>query len=115
MASKLAPTFIKEEAIPERIGEPQQHGRTIGHGEGLRDRLIVGDVSAAKAIGLDVQLFLHPPPDLTQATIEAYVRPMVERAAFAMSVNEAWALLSAVALAALVLAICLGKPVQEPA
>jgi DHA2 family multidrug resistance protein len=87
------------------------YGRTIGHGEALRDRLIAGDVSAARAIGLDVELFLHPPPDVTQAAIEAYVRPMVERAAFAMSVNEAWALLSATALAALVLVVCLGKPV----
>jgi len=86
------------------------YGRTIGHGEALRDRLIAGDVSAAKAIGLDVQLFLHPPPDVTQATIEAYVRPMVERAAFATSVNEAWTLLAAVALAALLLVVGLGKP-----
>jgi len=85
------------------------YGRTIGHGEALRDRLIAGDVSAAKAIGLDVQLFLHPPPDVTQATIEAYVRPMVERAAFAMSVNEAWMLLGVVAFAALVLVWVLGK------
>ena len=89
------------------------YGRTIGHGEALRDRLIAGDVSAAKAIGLDVQLFLHPPPDVTQATIEAYVRPMVERAAFAMSVNEAWMLLSAVALAALLLVWFLGKPQEK--
>jgi DHA2 family multidrug resistance protein len=86
------------------------YGRTIGHGEGLRDRLIAGDVSAAKAIGLDLQLFLHPPPDVTQATIESYVRPMVERAAFAMSVNEAWALLSAVAIVALLLVWLAGKP-----
>jgi DHA2 family multidrug resistance protein len=85
------------------------YGRTIGHGEALRDRLIAGDVSAARAIGLDVQLFLHPPPDVTQAAIEAYVRPMVERAAFAMSVNEAWALLATVALAGLVLVVCVGK------
>jgi DHA2 family multidrug resistance protein len=89
------------------------YGRTIGHGEALRDRLIAGDVSAARAIGLDVELFQHPPPDVTQATIEAYVRPMVERAAFAMSVNEAWALLATVALAALVLVICAGKPMAE--
>ena len=89
------------------------YGRTIGHGEALRDRLLAGDVSAAKAVGLDVQLFLHPPPDVTQATIEAYVRPMVERAAFAMSVNEAWALLAAVALTALVLVWCLGRPPKE--
>jgi DHA2 family multidrug resistance protein len=89
------------------------YGRTIGHGEALRDRLIAGDVSAAKAVGLDVQLFLHPPPDVTQATIEAYVRPMVERAAFAMSVNEAWALLSAVAIVALALVWFAGKPMKE--
>jgi MFS transporter, DHA2 family, multidrug resistance protein len=86
------------------------YGRTVGHGEALRDRLIAGDVSAAKAIGLDVQLFLHPPPDVTQAAIEAYVRPMVERAAFATSVNEAWTLLAVVALAALLLVVCLGRP-----
>ncbi len=85
------------------------YGRTVGHGEALRDRLIAGDVTAARAIGLDENLFLHPPPDVTQATIEAYVRPMVERAAFAMSVNEAWALLSAVALIAIVLVWCAGK------
>ena len=86
------------------------YGRTIGHGEALRDRLIAGDVSAAKSIGLDIQLFLHPPADVTQATIEAYVRPLVERAAFAMSVNEAWALLSAVALIAMLLVWFAGRP-----
>jgi DHA2 family multidrug resistance protein len=90
------------------------YGRTVGHGEALRDRLIAGDVSAARAIGLDEKLFLHPPPDVTQATIEAYVRPMVERAAFAMSVNEAWALLSAVALTALVLVWFWGKAMTKP-
>ena len=89
------------------------YGRTVGHGEALRDRLIAGDVSAAKAIGLDMQLFLHPPADVTQATIESYVRPMVERAAFAMSVNEAWMLLSAVAIVALVLVWFAGRPVRE--
>jgi DHA2 family multidrug resistance protein len=89
------------------------YGRSIGHGEALRDRLLAGDVTAAKAIGLDLQLFLHPPPDVTQATIEAYVRPMVERAAFAMSVNEAWMLLAAVALAGLTLVWCLGKPASR--
>ncbi len=89
------------------------YGRTIGHGEALRDRLIAGDVTAAQAIGLDVQLFLHPPPDATQAAIEAYVRPMVERAAFAMSVNEAWMLLAAVAVIALVLVWCVGKPATK--
>ncbi len=88
------------------------YGRTIGHGEALRDRLIAGDVSAAQAIGLDLKLFLHRPPDVSDAAVEAYVRPMVERAAFALSVNEAWALLAAVALIGLMLVPLAGKPPQ---
>jgi DHA2 family multidrug resistance protein len=88
------------------------YGRTIGHGEALRDRLIAGDVTAAQAIGLDLKLFLHPPPDVSAAAVEAYVRPMVERAAFALSVNEAWTLLAAVALIALLLVPFAGKSPQ---
>jgi MFS transporter, DHA2 family, multidrug resistance protein len=79
------------------------YGRTGGHAEALRDRLIAGDVTAARAIGLDLDLFLHRPPDVSDATVEAYVRPLVERAAFALSANEAWALLALVALAGLLL------------
>ena len=74
------------------------YGRTGGHADALRDRLIAGDITAAQAIGLDVQLFTHRPPDASDATVEAYLRPMVEKAAFALSVNEAWALLAFVAL-----------------
>jgi MFS transporter, DHA2 family, multidrug resistance protein len=86
------------------------YGRTAGHAGTLRDRLLAGDVTAAQAIGLDVHLFTHPPADATQATIEAYVRPMVERAAFALSTNEAWALLAGVALIALLLVPFAGAP-----
>jgi DHA2 family multidrug resistance protein len=79
------------------------YGRTAGHAEALRDRLLAGDITAAQAIGLDVQLFTHRPPGLSDATVEAYVRPMVEKAAFALSTNEAWALLACVALLGLAL------------
>ena len=88
------------------------YGRTVGHGDALRDRLIAGDVTAAQAIGLDVQLFTHRPPDVSDATVEAYVRPMVEKAAFALSVNEAWMLLAIVALIGLLLVPLAGKPPQ---
>jgi DHA2 family multidrug resistance protein len=79
------------------------YGRTAGHAEALRDRLLAGDITAAQAIGLDVQLFTHRPPGLSDATVEAYIRPMVEKAAFALSTNEAWALLACVALLGLAL------------
>jgi DHA2 family multidrug resistance protein len=86
------------------------YGRTGGHAEALRDRLIAGDITAAQAIGLDLKLFLHRPPDVSDASIEAYVRPMVERAAFAHSTNEAWALLAGVALLGLLLIPFAGPP-----
>jgi MFS transporter, DHA2 family, multidrug resistance protein len=88
------------------------YGRTGGHAEALRDRLIAGDVTAARAIGLDVHLFTHRPPDVSDATVEAYLRPMVEKAAFALSANEAWALLACVALVGLLLVPFAGPPRQ---
>ena len=88
------------------------YGRTGGHAEALRDRLIAGDITAAQAIGLDLKLFLHRPPGVSDATVEAYVRPMVEKAAFAISINEAWTLLAIVALAGLLLVPFAGKPPQ---
>jgi MFS transporter, DHA2 family, multidrug resistance protein len=89
------------------------YGRTSGHAEALRDRLIAGDVTAARAIGLDVQLFTHRPVGVSDATVEAYVRPMVEKAAFALSANEAWALLAGVALLGLLLVPFAGATPQR--
>ena len=79
------------------------YGRSGGHAEALRDRLIAGDVTAAKAIGLDLDLFLHRPADVTDATVEAYVRPLIEKAAFALSSNEAWSVLACAAMLGLLL------------
>jgi len=89
------------------------YGRTAQHAGALRDRLIAGDMTAAQAIGLDLQLFTHRPPGVSEAAVEAYVRPMVERAAFAISTNEAWALLAAVALLGLMLVPLAGRPLER--
>jgi MFS transporter, DHA2 family, multidrug resistance protein len=79
------------------------YGRSVIYGEALRVRLLAGDVTAATAIGLDPRLLLErasrPPTD---AEI-AYVRPLVERASLALSVNEAWLMLAGVAIMALLL------------
>jgi DHA2 family multidrug resistance protein len=89
------------------------YGRTGGHAEALRDRLIAGDITAAQAIGLDLELFTHRPPDVSDATVEAYLRPMVEKAAFALSTNEAWILLACAALLGLLLVPFAGPPPQS--
>jgi DHA2 family multidrug resistance protein len=89
------------------------YGRTGGHAEALRDRLLAGDITAAQAIGLDLNLFTHRPAGVSDATVEAYVRPMVEKAAFALSTNEAWALLACAALLGLLLVPFAGPPPQS--
>ena len=89
------------------------YGRTGGHAEALRGRLLAGDITAAQAIGLDLNLFTHRPADVSDATVEAYVRPMVEKAAFAISINEAWALLACAALLGLLLVPLAGPPPQS--
>jgi DHA2 family multidrug resistance protein len=88
------------------------YGRTAGHAEALRQRLIAGDVTAAQAIGLDLELFTHRPSGVSDATVEAYLRPMVEKAAFALSTNEAWALLASAALLGLLLVPFAGRPLR---
>jgi DHA2 family multidrug resistance protein len=68
------------------------YGRTSGHADVIRQRLIAGDVGAAQAIGLD-----RLPPD------PAAVGSLIEQAAIAASANEAWALLAVVAVLGLLL------------
>jgi DHA2 family multidrug resistance protein len=68
------------------------YGRTAGHAEALRQRLIAGDVTAAQAIGIE-----RIPADVTT------VYPMIDQAAFAASANEAWALMAGIAVLGLLL------------
>jgi DHA2 family multidrug resistance protein len=79
------------------------YGRTAYHAENFRDRLLAGDATAAQAIGLSKELFAKRIPGPPDAQAVAFVRPMVEQASLAMSVNEAWALLACVALLGLLL------------
>jgi MFS transporter, DHA2 family, multidrug resistance protein len=79
------------------------YGRTAIHAEDFRLRLLDGDGTAAQAIGLSMDLFVNRPPGPPDAQAVAYVRPMVEKASLALSINEAWALLACVALVGLLL------------
>jgi MFS transporter, DHA2 family, multidrug resistance protein len=79
------------------------YGRSLVHAEDFRVRLLAGDVTAAKAIGLSAGLFAGRTPGPPDERAVAFVRPMVERASLALSTNEAWAFLALVALAGLLL------------
>ena len=79
------------------------YGRAGTYAADFRDRLLAGDVSAAKAIGLQPELLLHRPLGTTDAAAIAYVQPMVEQASLALCVNEAWMLLAGISVIGLVL------------
>ena len=74
------------------------YGRIGIHADALRARLLAGDMSTARAIGLDPGLLASGLPGSLTPNAEAYVRPMIEKAAFVLSVNDAWAMLAAFAL-----------------
>jgi DHA2 family multidrug resistance protein len=69
-------------------------GRTSGHAEALRARLAAGDAGAATAIGFD-----RLPANLSDASVIS----AIDKAALAISANEAWALLAAIAVLGLLL------------
>jgi DHA2 family multidrug resistance protein len=74
------------------------YGRAPVFADDFRVRLLARDVTAAEAIGLDPQLLLSHPAGPPDAAAIAYVRPLVEKASLALSVNEAWLMLACVAL-----------------
>jgi DHA2 family multidrug resistance protein len=79
------------------------YGRSAYHADNFRDRLLAGDATAAQAIGLSKELFAKRLPGPPDAQAVAFVRPLVEKASLALSVNEAWALLAWVAVLGLLL------------
>jgi DHA2 family multidrug resistance protein len=74
------------------------YGRVAAFAEDLRLRLLAGDVTAARAIGLDPAQLANRPPGPPTAQEIAFVRPLVEKASLALCVNEAWMMLAGVAL-----------------
>jgi DHA2 family multidrug resistance protein len=81
------------------------YGRVETYADDFQARLLARDVTAAQAIGLDPQLLLSQPPGPPDAAAVAYVRPLVEKASLALCVNEAWALLAAVAVIGMILVL----------
>lgn len=72
------------------------YGRAAGHAERLTARLAAGDLDAARSVGVPPALLAGLTPGRLDATAEAFLRPLVERAGFVTATNEAWAMLAAV-------------------
>jgi DHA2 family multidrug resistance protein len=78
------------------------YGRSAAHGLEIVDRLRAGDVETAKFIGLSLEAFAARPVGPPSEAVQALLRPMIERAALTQAINEAWAMIAVLTVAALI-------------
>ncbi len=84
--------------------------RTEGHITRLVTRLQAGDPSAARLAGLPARLFQNHAMGPVDPVTRAMIEPLVRRAALTQSCNEAWLILGALFLLALLLVPAMTKP-----
>ncbi len=72
--------------------------RAPEHARILLARLKGGDLDAARAIGIPETFLSGPLPSPDNPMVQAYVRPLLERAGLATATNEAWAMIAALVL-----------------
>jgi DHA2 family multidrug resistance protein len=72
--------------------------RAPEHARVLLARLMTGDFDAARAIGVPESFLAGPLPSPDNPMVQAYVRPLLERAGLAAATNEAWAMVASLVL-----------------
>jgi DHA2 family multidrug resistance protein len=77
------------------------YGRAPHHATDIIHRLMAGDVATAKFVGIPLRLFLDRAAGPLDPMTQMILTPMVERAAYTQAVNDAWALVAVLTLAAL--------------
>jgi DHA2 family multidrug resistance protein len=77
------------------------YGRIETHGSDLVNRLASGDLDAARIVGLPLAMFTAQVGRPLDEATKSILGPMIERAALTQSLDEAWALVALVSLAAL--------------
>jgi DHA2 family multidrug resistance protein len=91
------------------------YGRAPVHARVIAARLEAGDVSMARAVGLPLDLFAARGPGPISADLREIVAPMVQKLALAQAINDAWALIAILTLAALLAAPWLRRPLAGAA
>jgi MFS transporter, DHA2 family, multidrug resistance protein len=72
--------------------------RAPEHAQSLINRLMAGDLNAAKTIGVPAEAF---GPSLLDRDKQAILKALVDKASFVEAINEAWALVAVITLVAL--------------
>jgi DHA2 family multidrug resistance protein len=81
--------------------------RATPHADKLLMRLRAGDLDVARSIGIP-EIYLSGPLSVDNPTVQAFVHPLLERAGLVAAINEAWAMIAALALVGVALMILSG-------
>ncbi len=76
------------------------YGRAPVHATAIVQRLMDGDMATAKFVGIPLRLFADRGPGPIDAVTQSILEPMVNRAAFVAAMNDAWAVVAILTLAA---------------
>jgi DHA2 family multidrug resistance protein len=77
------------------------YSRSPVHGAAIMEKLQAGDVETARFIGIPLAMFTARPAGPLDAETAAMLQPFVEKAALVRAVNEAWMMIAALTIAAL--------------
>jgi DHA2 family multidrug resistance protein len=75
--------------------------RSPVHGVAIMARLQAGDIAAAKFVGIPLDVFAARPAGPIDGATHAMMQPLVEKAALVQAINEAWVMVAALTVAAL--------------
>jgi len=78
------------------------YSRSTMHGVDIADRLRHGDMATAKFVGLPLDTYATHWREPLNAGAQALLQPLIEDAALTQSINEAWALVALLTVAAMV-------------
>ncbi len=77
------------------------YGRAPHHAASIIARLQAGDVATAKAVGIPLAMFTAHGPGPLDPGAAVILKPMIEGLALVQAINEAWALIACLTVAAL--------------
>jgi DHA2 family multidrug resistance protein len=77
------------------------YSRSPVHGAAIMEKLQAGDVETARFIGIPLAMFTARPAGPLDAETAAMLQPFVEKAALVRAVNEAWMMIAALTVVAL--------------
>ena len=80
------------------------YSRAPVHGADIMQKLMAGDVATARFVGIPLDIFMAQRSGPLDAASEMLLKPLIEKAALTLSINDAWtalAIVTAIALACL--------------